>query len=302
MKRSKPATVASGDPGASLPPGWSCLHVPPFTFNSMAYGAAGLSSAMGPRTESTAQASSQEDDTGDLRVTGDDAYEELLDVLASPHGKALPLVKSNPWIYGILTAMTFNAFFVSQSVVKRRELVANMEFAFELMIGWIVRLYNGKCWVLPIVVLSLWFWRCEAPQGIWDVCSRTRLLYTKKTTENIAFDLGKKVQEVRSFPTEASRKVILCVFDNCLIPFRTSFEGSRGSGDGSWHYLFINWFSVPLQAMDVPLDFDPSSTSMTAANTPRLITVVTFLLPTPAFILRCVHSRCHKWSNGSMAC
>jgi len=54
--------------------------------------------------------------------------------------------------------------------------VANMEFAFELMIGWIVRLYNGKCWVLPIVVLSLWFWRCKAPQGIWDVCSRTRLL------------------------------------------------------------------------------------------------------------------------------
>ena len=49
--------------------------MPPFTFNSMAYGAAGLSSAMGPRTESTAQASSQEDDTGDLRVTGDDAYE-----------------------------------------------------------------------------------------------------------------------------------------------------------------------------------------------------------------------------------
>ena len=150
---------------------------------------------MGPQTESTAQARSQEDDTGDLRVTGDDAYEELLDVLASPHGKALPLVKSNPWIYGILTAMTFNAFFVSQSVVKRRELVANMEFAFELMIRWIVRLYNGKCWVLPIVVLSLWFWRCKAPQRIWDVCSRTRLLYTKRTTENIEFDLGKKVQQ-----------------------------------------------------------------------------------------------------------
>ena len=137
------------------------------------------------------------------------------------------------------------------------------------------------------------FGMCAAAPGS---CTR------KKNTENIAFDLGKKVQEVRSFPTEASRKVILCVFDNCLIPFRTSFEGSRGSGDGSWHYLFINWFSVPLQAMDVPLDFDPSSTSMTAANTPRLITVVTFLLPTPAFILRCVHSRCHKWSNGSMAC
>ena len=108
-----------------------------------------------------------ENSRDEASLQGDDAYEELLDVLASPHGKALPLVKSNPWIYGILTAMTFNAFFVSQSVVKRRELVANMEFAFELMIGWIVRLYNGKCWVLPIVVLSLWFWRCEAPQGIW---------------------------------------------------------------------------------------------------------------------------------------
>ena len=74
-------------------------------------------------------------------------------------------------------------------------MVANMEFAFELMIRWIVWLYNGKCWVLPIVVLSLWFWRCKAPQRIWDVCSRTRLLYTKRTTENIEFDLGKKVQQ-----------------------------------------------------------------------------------------------------------
>ena len=91
--------------------------------------------------------------------------------------------------------MTFNAIFVSQSMAKRREMVANMKYAFELMIRWIVRLYNGKCWVLPIVVLSLWFWRCKAPQRIWDVCSHTRLLYTKRTTENIEFDLGKKVKQ-----------------------------------------------------------------------------------------------------------
>ena len=92
--------------------------MPAFTYNSMSHGAACLSNAMAAQTESTAQASSPEDDTEDLRTTVDDAYEELLDVLASPHGEALPLVKSNSWIYGILTAMTFNAFFVSQSVVK----------------------------------------------------------------------------------------------------------------------------------------------------------------------------------------
>jgi len=117
-----------------------------------------------------------------------------------------------------------------------------------------------KCWVLPIVLLSLWFFKCSAAQGIWNVGSHVRILYTKAKTELIAFDLGREVQMPAFFPAWGSRKLVLCVFDNCLVKFGASYEGCRDSGDGSWHYLFINWLVRPISMDDVPNDFDPSTT------------------------------------------
>ena len=29
-----------------------------------------------------------------------------------------------------------------------------------------------------------------------------------------------------------------------------SYEGAREMGDGSWHYLFINWFLKPMRSTD----------------------------------------------------
>jgi hypothetical protein len=41
--------------------------------------------------------------------------------------------------------------------------------------------------------------------------------------------------------SKASGKAILAVFDNCLINFKTSYEGIRDNGDGSRAYFFIYW-------------------------------------------------------------
>ena len=120
--------------------------------------------------------------------------------------------------------MCFNAYFCSQSEARRAEMQGQMAFSFELIIGWLLRLFNQKCWVLPIIVLSLWFLRCKAPRGVWDVGSKFRLLYSKRTTEMIAIDLGNKIQQPCYYPTWASRKVALCVFDNCLVKFGASYH------------------------------------------------------------------------------
>jgi hypothetical protein len=60
---------------------------------------------------------------------------------------------------------------------------------------------------------------------------------------------------------KASGQVILAVFDNCLINFKTSYEGIRDNGDGSRAYLFINWLVAFIDKTDVLQDYDP-----TAAN------------------------------------
>ena len=148
---------------------------------------------------------------------------------------------------------------------------AQMRFAYELLIGWLVRLHNNKSWVLPIVVLSIWFWKSRASRGIWAVGSRYRFLYSKKTVELLLTDLGKRVEDIGSYPPWASRSVALCVCDNCLVKFSTNYEGCRDNGDGSWDYLFVNWFLRPSAVSHITAEnFNPINDGKHGA-TPALL-------------------------------
>ena len=226
--------------------------------DSMSYGAAASANYEASSSTNTDTERPNVGSEGCEQPSADDAYAEVLNVLSRQPDDLFSLSHLNPWLLKLLVTMCFNAYFCSQSEARRAEMQGQMAFSFELIIGWLLRLFNQKCWVLPIIVLSLWFLRCKAPRGVWDVGSKFRLLYSKRTTEMIAIDLGNKIQQPCYYPTWASRKVALCVFDNCLVKFGTSYEGARNMGDGSWHYLFINWFLKPMRSIDVPSDFDPN--------------------------------------------
>ena len=95
------------------------------------------------------------------------------------------------------------------------------------------------------------------PKPFWSFLSRSRLLCTLETIENIALDLGNRVQSPFHFPEWASRRIAIAVFDNCLVKFDTSYEGVRADGDGSRQYPFINWLSSYIHQDDVPTIIDP---------------------------------------------
>jgi hypothetical protein len=205
---SNKAKVSSDGSVVTISEGWRTLHLPSFTIGSMTYGEASNKAASSNADQKALSATGGEQD---VSAPGS-AYEALLATLAAPRSESQPLVKLNPWIYSVLAAMTFNAYFVARNEPERLRIMSEKEIAFEIMIGWIVRLFNMKCWVLPIVLLSLWFFKCSAAQGIWNVGSHVRILYTKATTELIAFDLGSKVQMPAFFPSLGIPKVgVVCV-------------------------------------------------------------------------------------------
>ena len=171
---------------------------------------------------------------------GDEAYDLLIDKLSCGkgyHDETTLLSRGNTFVYTFLISLTFNVWFCTQSAIARAEYRKKCRFTFELMLGWLVRLYNSHCWVFPIVLVSLWALKCRVPKPFWNFLSRSRLLYTKETTENIALDLGNRVQSPFYFPEWASRRIAIAVFDNCLVKFDTSYEGVRADGDGSRQYL-----------------------------------------------------------------
>jgi hypothetical protein len=243
----------------TLGTGWRNLTLPSFTFNSMAYGRATAEPqhAAGEIATSTTISTTANAEVPQMN-TSEAAYDELLTILESPCNEGISLVSLNRLIYALLCAITANIYFCRQDEATRIEMRAQMRFAYELLIGWLVRLNNGKCWVLPVVVLSIWLWKSRASRGVWAVGSRYRFLYSKGTVELLLTDLGKRVQDIGSYPPWASRSVALCVCDNCLVKFSTNYEGCRDNGDGSWDYLFINWFLRPIAASHVTAEnFNP---------------------------------------------
>lgn len=198
--------------------------VPSFTADSMANGA-----------------------TGQSREVTDRAYSCLLDELVGDNVNLCDLVSENPRIYDILRRLTNGAFYCKQSMSYRSERDNESRLVFQFIMAWLLRLLNIKCWVLPIVLLSLWAWRSKVPKPFWRLLSRWRLLYSKETTEMIAADLGHRA--LRN-PEWASKKLSFSVMDNCLVNFKTSFEGIREQGDGLRSYLMVNWLTSPVSASD----------------------------------------------------
>lgn len=208
--------------------------VPTFTAASMGYGAAGQG-----------------------KETSDVAYNCLLDELVSDSVNVNDLVSLNPRIYSILRRITNGAFYCRQSSFYRTQRDEEFRFIFELIMAWLLRLLNLRCWVLPIVILSLWAWRSKVPRPFWQLLSRWRFLYDKRTTEMIASDLGHRAMQ---YPEWGSKKLSLSVMDNCLVNFRASFEGIRNQGDGLTAHLMVNWLTSPIPASstDSPIFTSPS--------------------------------------------
>lgn len=112
----------------------------------------------------SAQASS--DDTRDDEHEHE--YQGLLDALLSS-GNVMDLSIRNSWLTSILTAVSFNTWFCAQNVETRgfhmQKLVCVMNVIIVLLLRW----YNGRYWVLPIVILSLWALKCHVPTPSWSI-------------------------------------------------------------------------------------------------------------------------------------
>ena len=203
-------------------------------------------------------------DTGaigeDKQSVRDSANTTLIDKLVNEDqfaSESFLLSKENSCLASYLRSLTANTYFFNQNQAKRQRIVEKYRFAFELMVGWIIRLWNEKLGVFPCCVLSLWALRCRVPGPFWDVLRKIRLLYGKGYTRGLALDVGKRIEDPEHFPNSASRKVIAGVGDNCLVKFSRSYEGVKDEGDGSFPYLFINWIAFPIEEEVVPADYDP---------------------------------------------
>jgi hypothetical protein len=220
-----------------MPANWRTWNVPEMTSQSMTYGGA------------AAEIRSEIDDTSRQ------AYEQLLDALETSSGReSIPdLSTMNSWIASILTALTFNPWLCAQNEIVRAHRMNKLMRVINLIIAILLRWYNSRCWVLPIVILSLWALKSKVPTPFWHTLSKWKILYHKQTTEMIATDLGLRAE---NFPAWASRRLCIVAFDNCLINFATAYEGIRALGEGSRPYLFINWFLRPINVAEIPVALD----------------------------------------------
>jgi hypothetical protein len=199
------------------------------------------------------------------RNNGNLAYQQLLDRLSQVGNDEcyqISLTALNYSLYYFLYLITMNTFVSQMAASERLKRQQRDLYKFEVMMGWLLRLVNGRCWVLPLVFLSIWAWKSRVPKPFWLFLRKIKLLYSKETTEMILTDLGIRVSLEQSFNnvnSKYSSKVILAVFDNCLVKFKTSYEGIRDDGDGSRPYLFINWLTAPVLEVDVPAAYDPDA-------------------------------------------
>jgi hypothetical protein len=113
---------------------------------------------------STAQASSD--------VAGEEehyAYEELLDALECSND-VLDLSIRNSWLTSILAAVTFNPWNGNQNEDDRGFRMRKLNYVINVIIALLLRWYDGRCWVLNIVSLSLWALKCQSCSNTILVC------------------------------------------------------------------------------------------------------------------------------------
>ena len=92
------------------------------------------------------------------RSTTLSAYEALLDHLLHLdkfETQQYYYTTHNSKLHQVLSAFTFSRFFCKESADRRTSLIEKRRFAFELMIGWMVRIYNQFALVFPVILLSL---------------------------------------------------------------------------------------------------------------------------------------------------
>lgn len=190
------------------------------------------------------------------------AYNDLVNRIVERQlfeAESTVLTDNNPWLRRSLGTFTNNRYFVNQGPEKRLKIIDSAAFAFELMIAWLLRLYNRHYFVFPIVILSLWMLRSHMPRPCWTPLQKLGLLYSQEWTETLALDVGERVCNRARYPAWASKKVVMGAGDNLMIKFQTNFEGLRQEGEGNYAYLFINWFVLLLAASSIPEDYDPRS-------------------------------------------
>jgi hypothetical protein len=134
------------------------------------------------------------------------AFESLLDSLVGVDASNVnDITSENPEIYNLLRRLTYGATFCMLSANARAQRESSVRGTFEFIMAWLFRLLNSKCWVLPIVLLSLWAWRSNVPRTILETPQSMKIpLELKKTTIMIASDLGNRAL---SYPQIGSRKL-----------------------------------------------------------------------------------------------
>lgn len=117
------------------------------------------------------------------RANGNIAYESLLDELSmdgkngKSDGKHNCLAISNWYLYNFLLKITRNTVDEQRSPLDLMESDANNIYIFEFIIAWLIRLLNCRCWVLPLVFLSIWAWKSRIAKPFWIFCCKIRLIH-----------------------------------------------------------------------------------------------------------------------------
>lgn len=99
-----------------------------------------------------------------IQSARDLAHEELISKVVNPgefEAGSLNLTRNNGSLVQFLRSFTHNSYYCRLSGPKRARVAEQYVFAFELMVGWLTRLFNVKLWVFPCVILSLWALRCR---------------------------------------------------------------------------------------------------------------------------------------------
>ena len=138
MKRKALATataqsgVSSDGRKLTLGTGWRNLTLPPFTYNSMAYGR-GAAQAEEQPEERIATTTVTAPEAKPTKTASEAAYDDLLTTLESPCNEAISLVSLNRLIYALLCAVTANTYFCRQDEATGIAMKAQMKISTQLL-------------------------------------------------------------------------------------------------------------------------------------------------------------------------
>lgn len=213
----------------------------------------------------------------------DAAFSHLIDLILdddSYERETRCYVDSNPHIMDFLTSLVINPWYARCSFEERTRMDEEQRFAFDLILGWLARLYNEHAWVFPNVVLSMWALRCNLNRTFWRVLGGCRLLYAYETILKVLMEVGARVGDHIAYPAsitpDLSRQVAIVVFDNCQINYTTNYEGSTEAGEGNYFYVFATWLICFITLATIPSSYEASGNLLLSH---RIITMINIQQP-----------------------